>query len=124
VFSLWQKVTKWVKFYESDRPEKGYNLVLPGTVPSKYKNKEPKPRVPVINPVLAINKRTGEVREFQNANRAAIELGLKSNKVFAALSYWKSESRKLNKCVKGWIFIRQSEYNPEFNYIKFKKKSI
>lgn len=116
--------TKWVLFYNSHKAEFGYNAVLPGTIPLKYKDENTtKKRIRVSIPIIVLNKETGEEQKASSIKDVVSLYRIRENTLRRYLDYWSGKEHK-KKSWKGLIFVRESEYKPDFNYIDYKKERI
>jgi group I intron endonuclease len=111
--------TKWVLFYKSHLSEYGYNGVLPGTIPSKEEGSNVllKKVVEYVcihgNTVVNALGVDGVVSVTGIVNR---------NKINDITSYWRGKGKSKSKY--GWIVVQKEIYNPEFDYIGYKKQKL
>lgn len=108
--------TKWVLHFNSHQREFGYNATLPGQIPLKEleDNIIKKER---LHPIICINKISKKIVEYNNATEVEKALGLKRNKVNDCCLYWEGKPQSKKKGWKGWLFVRKSNYLPDFDYI-------
>lgn len=111
--------TKWVLFFKTHQSKFGYNSVLPGSFLLKKKEEN----ITIIKRSLVkyvcINCNTKEVFILEGSNNVTNLTTIKSSKIGELVSYW--ENKGTRKSIRGWIIVREKNYNPEFNYIDFKK---
>lgn len=114
---------KWVLHFKSHLNKHGYNSVLPGTIPIKdeggNENKIGKFRQVGI---ILINLLTRETKLMTSIDEASSFTGVKSNRISDCCSYWTlTKSKYTKRSYHGFIFIREKDYDPEFDYISFHK---
>lgn len=122
--------TKWVLFFKSHLSEFGYNSVLPGTI-HLYREDE---NITALNKKISttiyicINIISKEVIECMGPREVNILTNITLNHIGELSSYWKSidihrigHATGIKKSSKGWLIVRKDNYDPEFDYINFKK---
>lgn len=113
--------TKWILHFQSHLSEKGYNACLPGSIPLKAEN-ENKSKVGkrITCPVITINVISKEIVRFESFTEASKSINI-SNKIIAKMvDYW-CDKPNSKKVYNRYIVVREKDYNPEFDYINFKK---
>jgi len=120
---LREKEWSYMEGYETFNPDKGYNQTHPVTREHFYKL--PTTRTCRYNPIICIS--VDSIIEFSNSQEASEKLGLIKKKIEDCCSYWNnldSRKRYLKKSHKGYIFVKKSIYNPEFDYLNYKKDPV
>jgi len=122
--------TKWVLHYNSHKSKFGYNLCLPGSIPLERSKEMNECRIgkgcklkgnnfPVI-PVICINKLTKEITEKQTYKEVYDFTGIPLKKIPEYCAFWihfKGKRKSLN----NWIIVKKEHFNPEFDYIGYRK---
>jgi len=111
--------TKWVLLFKSHLSEFGYNSVLPGSHPIKEDGGNTTKRK--LNTYVCVNSLSGEILRLSN-EEIEDRLKIPYNRITDLCSYWKGKGRK--RSYHGWMIIREKNYNPEFDYIGYKKERI
>jgi predicted GIY-YIG superfamily endonuclease len=113
--------TKWILHYNSIDKNFGYNKCLPGNIAytSKTKN-ESKPRETIK--VICLNIVTKEKIMFNSYKEVSKVIGLNVNKVGEYCDYWIKTNNKHRKSYKGFLFIREKEFDITLDYYTFKNK--
>lgn len=115
--------TKWVLHFNSHLEEFGYNGCLPGAhpIPERVKNRVRKIRVN-NSVVYTLNIETKELIIHNSINDASNYTKVKTSKISDCCSYWTlTKSKYTKRSRSGFIFIREKDYDPEFDYINFRK---
>lgn len=120
----------WMNIYKSLEQSTGYNILTPAGVPIREagynKGKEVRentgPRYRKGKDIVAISTTTGETTEFKSPLMASRALNIKPTWITDVLTYWSSKGSKLysKRSRKGYIFVRKSEYDPNFDYLSFR----
>jgi len=113
--------TTWVLKFQTHLSEYGYNGVLPGTIPSKEEGSYERTNNRIPLEFICINMNTKEVSNAIGIQEVVTITGIVSrNKIIDLTSHWEGKCKR--KSLYGWIIIRKERYNPEFDYIGYKKK--
>jgi len=116
--------TKWVLHFNSHMSEFGYNKCLPGNYPLREEgqnltnlNREHT----ITHYYMCINTKTKEITEVLGREAVNTLTGIAVNKVYDLCAYWNNIGKK--KSLHGWRIVRKEEYNPNFDYINFKRQN-
>lgn len=115
--------TKWVIQLKSNLEEFGYNITLPGNVRQKKDNANkfnPNLFTKVLTEYVCINVISGEVLNLSGRQAVKETTSISLNKIEDLCSYWKGKCKR--KSLHGWIIVKKEEYNPEFDYVGYKKE--
>lgn len=109
---------KWVNLFDTLNPKKGYNMTKPTDV-YFYKKKKPIfKKSPVCLNTLKIYCITNS-KTYNSVKECCLELGLKEKSVRSCYRYWNNPPKERRKSVKGYMFCKLDEYNPNFDYVNF-----
>lgn len=109
--------TKWVLHFKSHLSEFGYNGVLPGSIPLSGE-KENKTKMHKGGVKYVCLHKGGEKLLLFHYD-IVHTLNISSTKVIDLSNYWRGKGRR--KSLYGWMIIRESEYDENFDYLSFKK---
>jgi len=116
--------TKWVLKFNTHQNLFGYNAVMPGHIPLRKegenitntnRSSDNRPQVEYV----CINIIDKSIHEILGTTKATELTGIKQNKFYDLTIYWKGIGKR--KSLNNWIVIRQEDYNPDFDYINYKK---
>lgn len=125
---LLKREVYWITELKSIDVCYGYNSCLPTDTryiqirKRKVTAKNPKIRGISCKPIVCVNKTTGEIF-IKNSFLIETELGI-TKKLGDCLNYWNGICRNVQKYNKGWMFIRESEYIPGFDYINYQRPRV
>lgn len=110
--------TKWVLHYKSHLKEYGYNSVLPGSIPliEEDENVTKKHR----GEVKYVCMHKGGEKLLLSHYDVVHTLNIPSSKVMDLANYWRGKSKRMS--LKGWMVIRESEYDENVDYLHFRKE--
>jgi len=112
--------TKWVLYYNAHLREFGFNGCLPGSIPLYRQDENITKSVISTTEYVCINMNTKEVIEVNGTKEVSITTGIKSqSKITDLASHWEDKCKR--KSLYGWIVVKKEIYDPEFDYINFKK---
>jgi len=133
-----ERESYWIRFYDSINPEKGFNINIPDEkekwlqpIKERNKTKEPiikKERIKKNYPIICINTNNGHIGRYDNVPQAIKDLDIKEKQIYKCFNYWKwvkgEAIKEYNRMrsIKGYLFMRQEQYNPLFDYIGYKPK--
>lgn len=110
--------TKWVLHFKSHLSDFGYNGVLPGSIPSKAKNRNKTEKKDRRQFFICIST-TGEIIKRKGAKEVCELTGIKSNRLWYYYNYWNSSKNNRYRSYKGWIVIKKEDYKEDFDYINY-----
>jgi group I intron endonuclease len=111
-----EKESFWINYYESTHPNKGYNIKIPNKQFSSFGNKSIKKSYLMC---YKINKLTGETILISYD-----EIDFKKEYLYDCLGYWSAWNKSSKFSYKGFIYVREKEYNSSFDYINYKKPRV
>lgn len=112
--------TKWVLHFKTHLSEFGYNSVLPGSFPLREEGENITSKSRQLREYVCINSLSGEVLYLTGRQNVTDAISISPNKVEDLSAYWKGKNRK--KSLHGWMIIKKDEYDPDFDYINYKKE--
>lgn len=114
--------TKWVLQFNTHQNLYGYNAVLPGFIPLRREGENitnlERQSIPKVE-YICINILDQIIYEVFGTLKVSELTGIKQNKFYDLSNYWKGIGKK--KSLNNWIVIRKEDYNPDFDYINYKK---
>lgn len=110
--------TKWVLYFKSNKQAFGYNGVMPGSYPL-LKGDENKTNLNRKKTKYICIHKDGQIISLYGRKEVGDLVKTNENKIADLSAYWRG--RRGRKSLNGWRIIKEENYNPEFDYIKFKK---
>ena len=110
--------TKWMLEFKSHLSGFGYNNVLPGNIPIKHLNGNRIKGRENNNYFICIDA-NNKVYNKKNRNDTLTLTGIKENKLWYYYNYWNSLSQNKYRSHKGWIVVREKDYDENFDYINY-----
>lgn len=110
--------TGWILKFNSHKREFGYNSILPGEKPSIGDDENIIIRKSTS--YVCINILTNERTVLHSRKEVNESTGIPTNRVSDLAGYWNGMGKR--KSLHGWIVVREEDYNPEIDYINYKKK--
>lgn len=111
--------TKWILEFNSHKSDYGYNGILPGGI---YLTKDDENITNKENQIVSyvcINLLTKEKITIKSREEVQKYTSISITKISDMSSYWIGKGKR--KSLNNWIVIREEDYNPEFDYIGYKK---
>ena len=109
--------TKWVMFYKSHLSEFGYNAVLPGSIPLYRQEENLTNHFNQTKYYVCIKE--NEIVTAKGRKEILLLTGISYSKIGDLCSYWKGIGKR--KSLNGWMIVREENYDPEFDYINYRK---
>lgn len=113
--------TTWIEKYKTTKTEFGYNGVLPGSFPltKDDENKTSLNRSHLNTSYICMNLISKEIVKVEGAREITEKFNIPQNKISELTRYWLGVGKIKSR--NSWIVIREEDYNPEFDYINYKK---
>lgn len=115
----------WVRRHNAHKKGFGFNKKLPledydrDEETNEFKNGKG------LTPIICIITKTAEIKKYYTIIQASKDLSLTYAKIINVLSYWKKDTQfkeRFRKSYKGYVFVYEDEYDPEYDYFSYKKE--
>ena len=111
--------TKWVLKFNTHKSDFGYNSVLPGTIHLTNNDENITNTNHTTISFICINLLTKEKVTLCGRGEVNDCTNISEGKIYDLANYWLGIGKR--KSLNNWIVIREEDYNPEFDYIGYKK---
>ena len=116
----------WIQLFSSNLPENGYNIADPlgEYIPSNANRRKYIPRpARTLKSFRVIDIITSEVLTL-NIREIMSRYSIKGDKVHSCSQYWYKWTNNTRKTYKGLIFIKDENYDKDFDYIGYTRPYV